>query len=442
VWARLEVIAFILLCSLGPLAAGWEASTWGDLLSPVDANSEANTLREVDGFRAEGLTRNVGLGNVLYGDRYLRYGFAASGRDRETSVTPSGVYTHYPPGPEYILFAAEGILGPSPVSRLRVVPVVLCWAAAIYFGFSIRRRFGARVGWLVMAACTVQPLFSDADFHLHYVGYALALQLITIGMCLRDIRWRLPLFIAGFLQGWLSFDYVFIVAFTPLIIEFALPHIETGPGPRWRLGLWRSVMTSSGFVAAHVLHFVQVSTYFGSVAAALHDLGGAAQYRAGARAASDWLSIVNREVFLGVAYLFGNHPITPYLWHYASPEQADYHVFRVFGFAPALAWVGTTGALWIGATWLWPQIAGRRGLLLRDWLVVSVLGLATSSLWIAVMTQHAAQHWQILCRHLFFAYFLCVIFIAVRWDQWRADSVESSRADVEPLQSQSRRYST
>jgi hypothetical protein len=37
--------------------------------------SEANALREVDGFRAQGLAHDAGLGNVLSGHRYPGKGF-------------------------------------------------------------------------------------------------------------------------------------------------------------------------------------------------------------------------------------------------------------------------------------------------------------------------------------------------------------------------------
>ena len=48
---------------------------WGDALSPVNPFSEAYALREVDGFRAQGLAHDAGLGNVLFGHRYPGKGF-------------------------------------------------------------------------------------------------------------------------------------------------------------------------------------------------------------------------------------------------------------------------------------------------------------------------------------------------------------------------------
>jgi hypothetical protein len=433
VWAWLEILAFLLLCSLGPLAAGWEVRNWGNLLSPADANSEGNVLREVDGFRAEGLTKNAVLGNVLYGDKYLAYGFAAPGRQRESSVTPSGVYTHYPPGPEYMLFASEALLGPEPLSRLRLVPLALCWAATVFFGLSIRRRFGPDVGWLVFAACTVQPLFSDADIHLHNVGYAFALLLVELGLCFRETATRWPYLLVGFLQGWLSFDYVFLVVLSPFAIAVVMPQLVPGAVRRVRVGIVRSLTVGVGFVVAHAMHLLQVWAFFGSLALALADLGGAARWRAGAAVGSHWTSLVYNEVFVGVMYLIGNHPISPWLWHYAAQEDPDYHVFRAFGFAPVIAWLAATVALYIASRLLVHRGKAMRGRLLLDWFAVSGVGLAVSSVWIAVMIQHSEQHWPILCRHLFFAYFLCAIFLAVRWEMWRTAGVFASEQNSASL---------
>ncbi len=66
----LWVIAFLLLCLSTTMIAGWKMHNWGNGLSPVDSGSEANALREVSGFRAQGIWHDAGLGNVMYGSLY------------------------------------------------------------------------------------------------------------------------------------------------------------------------------------------------------------------------------------------------------------------------------------------------------------------------------------------------------------------------------------
>ncbi len=77
---RLWLAAFILLCCAGPMREAWKVRHWGNALSDVDFGSDANVLREVDGFRAQGFWHDDGLGNVLFGSRYPDAGFAPFGR--------------------------------------------------------------------------------------------------------------------------------------------------------------------------------------------------------------------------------------------------------------------------------------------------------------------------------------------------------------------------
>src|SRR5258708_26430813 len=85
----------------------------------------------------------------------------------------------------------------------------------------------------------------------------------------------------GFLQGWLTFDYFFLVALPPLAVELAMPRIDADYRPRWRLALTRTLLASGGFAAAHWFHFLEVWAYWGSFAAALNDFRSSAAHRAG-----------------------------------------------------------------------------------------------------------------------------------------------------------------
>jgi hypothetical protein len=91
---HLGLLAFLLLCSAGTLLAGWNMRNWGNALSPVDSFSEEDALREVDGFRAQGLAHDAGLGNVLFGHRYPGKGFPNTFEFKQNVTTDSGVYTH------------------------------------------------------------------------------------------------------------------------------------------------------------------------------------------------------------------------------------------------------------------------------------------------------------------------------------------------------------
>ncbi len=263
--AKVPTLLFILLCSSAALFSIWQVHDWGNELSTVDPYSEANALREVRHFLEDGLLRHDGLGTVYYPGMYPTEGFAGDQDGLHFGISAEGVYTHYPPGPEYLLYAAAELFGPEPVSRLRLLPITIGWAATLFFGFAVRRRFGSTVGWIVMGACLLTPTVTDGFVGLHSQGYAFALLLLEIGCAIGFGRSVAPFALLGFLQGWLSFDYVFLVTFAPLAIELAMPQIEPEYQRRWRLTLIRSVLAGSGFAAAHALHFVQVWAYLGIV---------------------------------------------------------------------------------------------------------------------------------------------------------------------------------
>ena len=282
--SRFWLAAFILLCLAGTIGRTWQMRHWGDALSGVDPFSEANALREVDGFRAQGFWHDAGLGNTLFGPRYPNDGFVISvGEERLHTVTPSGVYTHYPPGPEYLLYLAEVMFGPEPVSRLRLFPLALCGAAAVFYGFSLRRRFGVVAASLVVLASLAVVPFTDANSSVHEYGYALALLLVEIGVAIGRNSLRWPFVLIGFVQGWLSFDQVFLVVLTPLAVELSLPLICPGYKARLRLAIERCILAAAGFALAHLLHFAEVSAFYGSVGAAFADMQDSARWRAGFR---------------------------------------------------------------------------------------------------------------------------------------------------------------
>ena len=405
------IFAFILLCSAGTIMSAWRVRDWHDGLSPVDAYSEANALREVDGFRAQGIGHDAGLGNVLYGSRYPEAGFAASAQDRACCLSPNGVYTHYPPGPEYLLYATEGLLGQHPVSRLRALPLLVGWIAAICLGFSLRRRFGAPVAWLVMLTCLAVVPFSDANSYLHYLGYALALVLIEIAVSIGRNRYVAIYSLLGFLQGWLSFDHFFLITLIPVAIALAAPHLQPGEPTNVQLAFYRSSAAAAGFIVAHSLHFLQVCAYYGSLQAAVTDLHRSAQFRAGATGGiTDYLI---RSILVLKFYLISPQPIIDKLGYPGLHSDRSVYAFRFIGVTLGVWWAVTTLIL-TAISIRQRKIRQTPSNLTLSWCSISSLGIIVSSAWWFVMQNHAINHPHILYRQLFFCFFLCVLFLSVR----------------------------
>lgn len=408
---RAALALFVLLCSLGTICSLARISHLGNNLPDVDPFSEANTLREVRHFLEDGLTKNLGLGTVYYAGLYDGIGFVAGTEVAAPSVTEAGVYTHYPPGPEYLAYVMARLMGPEPVSRLRLLPVILGLAAMLSLGFAVRARFGATSAWVTMGACAITPCVTDGFIGLHAQGYAAALLMIEIALILRSGRARWPFLLLGFLQGWLSFDYVFLVIFSPLAMEAALRRIDCNHSVRWRLAWWRVALAAIGFAAAHGLHFLQVAAWWGSFAQARADLGGAAAHRAGAGlfvAPADYFAVL-----IGVlkSYFHGLHPLNLSLTLPEPETPVSWSMFRFLGLSLGPWWLVVTVLLMIRDA-MTPDTA-HRGMRM-DWHRVCLIGLLTSSGWFIAMIGHAIEHGHFLYRHLFFAFFVMLLFVAVR----------------------------
>lgn len=415
-----NVVLFVTLCSLSSLCLIVQIRHWDNALSIVDPGSEANALREVRHFLEDGLTSHYGLGTVVYPGMYPDDGIVSSYLDNPKSthdktdyvrlhvLTADGVYTHYPPGPEYLLLAAAKVLGFDPVWRLRLLPIAFGWGATLFLSFAVRRRFGAFPGWLVAGALVLTPSVTCGFVGLHDQGYALALTMIEAGCLLGRGTHILPFAVLGFVQGWLSFDQVFLVSLMPISTEWAMPSIDPAYRRRWKLAVWRTALAGGGFALAHGLHFMQVWAYFGSLAGALHDLGAAAAYRSGGEESlsNHLLHVVGSLVLYFVGWpAFSIGSVIP------NPLEAGAGpMFRVLGLTLGPWWA----LVMVGLTvWGIRRPASQAAAIRSRWQKVFAAGMATSSIWLVAMVNHAWVHEQFLYRHLFFTYFLCILFAAV-----------------------------
>ena len=130
-----------------------------------------------------------------------------------------------------------------------------------------------------MSAIAIVPMTSNMMHGLHCQSYAFSLLLIQSGLLLSIFRKKIKLkalhlsilFIIGFLQGWLSFDYFFIVSLSAL--PFALLYSPLDKREDKKQLLFAVLASAIGFGFAHFLHFIQVAIYYqGSLTAAYNDI--------------------------------------------------------------------------------------------------------------------------------------------------------------------------
>jgi len=248
----------------------------GDGLTPFnDAYSEAGVIRAGERFARDGFLVDNGLADLSYGDKYPGIGIDGPSGSRPDDP----IYQGYPPGPEWLGGLYTRWLGPDHVRLYRLFPVGLAVIAAGVFLIGCAGPVGRMRTLFVFIACLMTPMFTRLPHGLHYQGYALSLLMIQAMLVIRifgrrgqgqaNSRALLGFFVLGFFQGWLSFDFCFLVTF----MAFPLAMAAT---PRARPIYWRSVLfvcaaTGLGFVFAHGLHFLQSVLYMGGVREALEE---------------------------------------------------------------------------------------------------------------------------------------------------------------------------
>jgi hypothetical protein len=394
--AQLAVIALVAYAVVQQVDVAHEL---GDRLSRIaDRYSEANTVRAVDGYRAEGLLSNAGLPDSAFGGRFPRAG--------HEPLAPDGyVDTHYPPGPMWLAYGMASACGTERIACLRTLPIAVGAAALAAFALGLVASLGPARGALATLAVLPVPLVTNMMHGLHYQGYAFALLLVQMLLVLRFYErgsrsWRRlgsACFALGFLQGWLSFDYFFLVALCP--VPFAALLSDLGRSEQRRVLLGLVACGAAGFALAHGLHFLQVVAFSGGLAAAASDLLGSALERFDPGRTPEL-----RRMDLGSAQTDPLMVASFYLQVVAA--HPNFFGFRLGGLLLALL---ACSFLLGGRSF--PIHGARVRVALGDARprgAALALGTAVACLWIVSMRGHALAHQHFIPRHLFLAYFVGV----------------------------------
>jgi hypothetical protein len=439
------VFLFLVLLQLAYLA-----SIGNGLGRHSDFHSESSGLRAAEAFLKDGITSHHGLPRHFYGNRFpgqggidiltnglvplqIRQGFPPD------QVNPDNwVYTHYPPGSEYLCAITGRFVGLDRLWRLRLFPLSLGLLAAAVFFRTLVRSFGVDRGALIAAACVILPMFNTYMPGLHFQGYSFTLLLFQMS-CLIPMLWQTrgarlwhwPVFFAlGFFQGWLSFDHFFVVCLIPL--PFWLMRRAEGSQPSFHWLFWACALPFAGFALAHILHFLQVAAELGGWHPAFEEFRRAAAERA-SQANTIWPQTL--RALLGRDTIHGNYPISLALGAYCYLR--DVLILRGLQFGPfmLLALVAAFPVAAFRTTRVavitrgkqrrmdcslsWP---GPRGI----WPVLGA-ALLVSLAWWLVMPAHVVDNSHFTVRHLFVLYFFLVVTVvrSISISEKRSDEVET-----------------
>jgi hypothetical protein len=377
------------------------ASRWGNGLSEVaDPYSEANALRAGERFAKDGFTVNCGLPDVTYGPRFPGRGIRkSSGKEASDPV-----YHGYPPGADWLAGVYIKVFGIDHIGRFRSVPIAFGMVAAAVFLGALARTLGVARGLAVYLGCLLAPMFTNITHGLYYHGYAQSLMLLEFSALMLALRRSGPLgvwppavvFLIGFAQGWLSFDYCFVVTFAAVPLAFLV-------GPPGEPVAWRKVLTlvlaaGVGFTAAHALHFLQSVTYFGSLQAAVEEYTYRSNKRYGVgtpvEAMSKPAQLLHGLKMYGVAFLKWTVLFSP-----ASIVVME---------ATAAVLLLSQATATVRHRLMFELDSSSRG---RD-VVGLALALGVSIAWLFAKTFHALNHLTFNGRHMFLFYFACCLVVA------------------------------
>ncbi len=373
----------------------------GDGLSRwADGYSEANALRGAEGFTNEGFLKTRGLPDPTYGHRYPKEGIIhRSGLDPNDTI-----YHGYPPGSEWICAVQMRFLGAEHPWRFRIFSTAVGMAAATIFLLALVKTIGAPRALFVYLICLLAPMFTNMTHSLYYHGYAFGLLLVQVAMLLVIFASPGPLragslllsFALGFLQGWLSFDYCFVVTFAAIPIALLI-------APQFDRSVMRKLVplvmvTGVGFGLAIGLHFLQSAVYFGSIQRAIEEYA----YR-------------SRKTYGVASKLTGYSKVALLRAGLIQYAQAYLRWTQLFSPTSIIVTAATLAAVFLSRA---SFTVGRRFRLVatfenRPQLVAGIVaGLVVSLMWLFAKPFHAFNHLAFVGRHLFLFYFGCAMLLA------------------------------
>lgn len=376
----------------------------------ADAYSEANSIRAADAYLSEGFTSHYGLQRIVYGERFPDVGAVQSDQFLDKVIPPdknSFVYTHYPPGPDYIIAVTAMVSGLDDVSVLRITPVAFTLLALVALMVVVSRASEFRLaGPMTGVVLIAAPIFCRYAVVMHLQCYTTAAMLLAVAVAIHafwiagKLSWMhvSALALLGFFQGWLSFDYCFVATF------FAVPVwlLARADGRSVTIRAMVIVVLVSGaaFTFAHGLHLLQVAGETGGIAPAMAELAGSARYRAGVQ------EMAHSEVPHRPYPAFVGDAVTGHL-RLAFDGFKDASKRETFGFSMLAI------LLAVAVT----QLGRPRFLPLAAIVAAFVIGLA----WCAAMPQHATVHGAFTVRHLLLAYVCAWLALAL----WAGRSAEA-----------------
>ena len=336
-------------------------------LRRLDAQSEKNSSEGARQFLRDG----------FFATSFLpRYEESLNLDSGSPAIRESDIYTHYFPGPDYVLAASYALFGSEATvfQWTRLIPLAHVLVSVLLFVVAAERKLWPDDRWitpLLALLVLLPPAMREWAISLHGHAYTSAYVLLglALGLSADDSRHRLgkiaAAFALGFLSNYMLLTAAFVVCAAPLSGSLLSPRRSDH-----RLAFALSGAIGLGLVAAFGVHYLQIANQFGWNEARLDQFGVLA-VRSGAASAGT----SGGDLF----------------------DQYQTDVARFFGLSPLLM-------LLIG---FWGGLCQPGPLRARLNPVLAVtLASAASWAWIFLMREHALKHGHVNPR-IFLLVYVC-----------------------------------
>jgi hypothetical protein len=255
---------------------------------------------------------------------------------------------------------------------------------------------------VLMYFVAITPMTRNMIWTFHNHNYSFSLFLILIGFLLYFFKKRkkfktstaLILFILGFMQGWISYEYIFLTCLSP--ISFALLYSQFNKKEDRKRLFLTICFPAMGFLFATGLHFIQNSLYLGSIMEAYTDIFERLKTRSLSDKPPGWTRKIDR-ISLSLEYFF----VYARSWFFFIIN------FPVFlSLCLVLIWfkdINITINKPINISLKW--VSSR-----HNYFAILTAFIASFS-WIFTMYNSVANEGPHMARILYFFYFICILTI-------------------------------
>jgi hypothetical protein len=281
------------------------------------------------------------------------------------------------------------------------VPVFFELLATAYAFVALRHVLGPIAAGAMIGLLSIIPMVTSHMHGLHAQGYEHAAFLCELALLVRiffssarpSMVHYAAIFGLGFLQGWLSFEYAFVV--TGAAVPLALVARAHQSPVAVRKTLLVVILSGAGFTVAHMLHFLQVVQFYGTMSLALHEFSARALYRWAGEVQKPYLVHVATNLIRYLKVLW----FIPYNQHF-GPMLV---LFSIIVILDRIMTMKVSTGPHTRARWYLALFFDRRVVL------PVLLSYGIAALWLLAMPSHAELHPHIVPRIFFFPYFVLVL---------------------------------